>query len=410
MLPQAKPRYRSGRHRAAVKALRAIIPRKYLLDNTEFPNLATAALSYLQLLQSEESATISLTLLERVKTYEVGGTQISTPVRMEQEILAFEAAKRRIVKLKQIQRKNQNTERTEIGESENSNGEESMDYGEDSDQSLVQDKAVHQRVDETHATDTEDVSAVEDFMEIGNELEENEQDYEDDDEEDRADSNATTQSRNKETNCQTSSDPRAYPRLCQMGCRELLPGDNAIAIGLGPNGENRKVVLRALCIELLELRLRGVRATILQPESFLAVEFDDITSKDRALGILRRSLSNLELADRRDANQTSNAESSAGSNEAVHDGHPGRRADYHLNYGNLHIPEQDPSSAGDIKQALTKLGDVATTLQRLQNVEKENMTLRAMLNAHGIGSRKIAKCLEPITAGEDSDLDIIAAD
>jgi hypothetical protein len=322
MLPKAEPSHRGRRHRAAVNALRAIIPSKYLVAHTSSQNLAAATLSYLQFLQSGGLTTTSLTLLELVQTLgAVGGTQISTSARMEQEVLAFEAAKRRIVKLKQIRRKIKNTEMTEVSESENPNSEESMDHSGNSDQSLVHDEAVYHRVNCTNANDTEeDDSEVENSVEMDNEREENEV-YDDNEDKSAADSNATAQSSNNENKRQENSGSEAYTPLYQMGCRELLPGENAIAIGLGPKKEHRKVVLRVVCTELLELQLRGVRATILLPESFLAVEFDDVASKDRALGILRRSLSNLDLADRTNAHETSDVDSSAGSNEAVHDGH-----------------------------------------------------------------------------------------
>jgi hypothetical protein len=406
---RAPPNFRIGRHRAALRALRAIIPRKYFVARTGSQKLAAAALSYISFLQSKGSATISLTQLERIQASEVmEGTKISAAAWEEQEALAFEAAKRSIVKLKQIRRKFKNMDKTERGENEIRKSEKDLAHAGDSDQSILHVAVVHNQAYKSSATETEgDDSENKESEEMDNQQAENEEYDEGIEEESVADSNATDQSSGNADRCHGSPDPEISHPLYQMGCRELSSGENAIAIGLGPNKTSREIKLRAVCTQLLALRQREVHPTILQPESFLAVKFDNQEAKDYALGFLRQTVSKVDFKDTTDGHEASDAESTAGSNEAVHDGHRGRRADGNLNYGNLHVKEDNLASTGEIQQALKKLADVATTLRELEN---ENVALRKMLTAHGMDSEKITECLELIRAGGDAELAIFAVD
>jgi hypothetical protein len=404
---RAPPNFRIGRHRAALRALRAIIPRKYFVARTGSQKLAAAALSYISFLQSKGSATISLTQLERIQASEVmEGTKISAAAWEEQEALAFEAAKRSIVKLKQIRRKFKNMDKTERGENEIRKSEKDLAHAGDSDQSILHVAVVHNQAYKSSATETEgDDSENKESEEMDNQQAENEEYDEGIEEESVADSNATDQSSGNADRCHGSPDPEISHPLYQMGCRELSSGENAIAIGLGPNKTSREIKLRAVCTQLLALRQREVHPTILQPESFLAVKFDNQEDKDYALGFLRQALSEKDFKDRTDGREASDAVSSAGSDKTIYDGHRGgRRADGHLNYGKLHV-KKNSSFAREIQKALKKLADVATTLRDLEN---ENVALRAMLTAHGMDSEMIAECLGLIRAGKDADLAIFA--
>jgi hypothetical protein len=407
MSHQSPPSLRSERHRGAVRALGAIIPRKYFVARTGSQKLAVATVSYLYFLQDKGSARTSLAQLERTQEPSAtGGPEISASARVEQETVAFEAARKTIVKLKQTRRRFKNMDKNERGERGISEREKSLNHTTDTYHSIVRDEVLNSQMGDkcTAHTETDD-SEDEESVGLDNEPEENGGDGEDDEEESTADSNVTDQSSNKENRSQGSSDREAYPRLYQMGRRELLSGENAIAIGLGREKENRQVMLKTVCTELLDLQRRGMCTAVLLPDSFLAVKLDDSASKDRAMGNLRRCLSNLDFAETTDEHEASDAESSAGSVEAVHDGHRGRRADGHLNYGNLRVTKEESSSAGEIRQALTKLADIATALRRLEN---ENVALRAMLSAHGMKSEEIAECLELISAGGDPKLAIFA--
>lgn len=313
------------------------------------------------------------------------------------------------MKFKQIQRRFKTMNESRSVENGRSGIEESLNYTTDSDYSMLQDEVTDPEVDgnctaRTEIDDSEDQISVE----VGNKPGKTKDNSEDREEDITAGSNATSENNNKKDRGRRSSDQKLYPRLYQMGCRELLSGESAIAIGLGPVKAKRKVMLRVVCSELLELHERGVNATILLPEAFLAVNFNDIASKDRVLGILRRSFSNLDFAETTDEYEESDAESSAGSNEAVRDGHRvGWRADGHRDYGNLRVPKPDRLPMEGMGEALAKLAKIAAAMQEVEN---ENVALKSMLGVYGMDSEQIAECLELVRAGADPKLAIFAVE
>jgi hypothetical protein len=144
-----------------------------------------------------------------------------------------------------------------------------------------------------------------------------------------------------------------------------------------------------------------VFATILQPDSFVAVHFDNDKAKDYALRFLRKTLSSTaNTTYSTDEHDASEAESSADSSEAVCDKHRGgRRADGYFNYGNLRVRSGDSAPTERVRITLNELADFATALREL---ERENGILRATLIVHGMNPEKIAECLELIREGVDA--------
>lgn len=311
--------------------------------------------------------------------------------------------------MKLSRRKPKTINKTARRKTETPNNEESLDPPTNSNQSVSQNQSAHNHAVEESATDTENHgSEYGDSEDADDDNEDHDNDGKEDENSSIAASHATSQSSSKKGKHEGSPNPASSPRLRQLGCGELFSGENATVIGLGPDKAYRKAQLRALCRKLLELRLGNVFATILQPDSFVAVHFDNDKAKDYALRFLRKTLSSTaKMTHSTDEHDASEAESSADSSEAVGDKHQGggRRADGHFNYGNLRVRSEDSALTERVQKTLNELADFATALREL---ERENGIPRAMLIVHGMNPEKIAECLELIREGVDVQVAIFA--